>query len=246
MEMKGRRMERQNSFGYTLLEIALASTVMAVLSLLCMEFMDENTKLHVLNVTKVDMERRLQFAIDNIVNDLKETNPAKVQVWDFQDGPGNVWQTAIVFPTARDDTGEFIFTNGGEVQSEPVWQGIAVYAFYGPTANEPGRLMKFVDYTPGRSYTNPIEVASITDTQIVLNDNLGTTFDRTTKSVAGVQHRLILMEDLAQLVREEPDPPAAMQLPLILKLVAQKEISELGGEDIQVMSSTGVLSRNEN
>lgn len=250
-------------YPFTLLEVTIASVLVAVLTLACLDFMDKSTRINIMSITKTDMERRLQFAIDEVVATLRETSTRKLSYLDFQAGPGNNWQTALVFPTARDINGDYIFTSdSGTIMSTPVWQGIVIYAFYAPVAGEPGRLMKYVDYTPGRNYDNMISIAGITATTITLNDNLNTTFPRATPSTLGNQIITIVSDDIAQFVHEGPDAPAPLvfetdasgnPLPdaklvtsLILKVVAQKEISELGGEDIQVMSTTGVLSRNQN
>lgn len=232
----------QTKRGHTLLEVTLASALLGVTIFVALEFLGQMSDAHGLTVARTEMQRRLQFGLDQIVSDLKETNPGKVQIHDFTDGPGNASQTAIVFPTARDQNGQFIFTAGGAVQLEPVWQGVAVLAFYGPTAGEPGMLCRYVDYG-SHNYSNDITVTSLTATQITLSD--GTVFQRSLVGQSGNQIGTVLAPHFAQLVRD-PAPPAAVVWPLCLKLTAQKAMRELGGESITVVSSTGVMARNEN
>lgn len=229
--------------GMTLIEVAVASTVFSVIILICLEFLAVSMRFYAVDTTQVHMEWRLQSALDDLVLDLKETSPLRMQVYDFNDGLNNKAQTAVIFPTARNAADQFVYSSGGAVQAKPVWQGIVVYAFYSPMAGQPGYLCKYIDYNVGRNYDNTITITSLTSTTITLSD--GTTFNRALKGTSGNQFGDWKMADFGQLVRD-PEPPTAMTLPISLKLTAEQAVDELQGDSIQATSSTGIMSRNEN
>ncbi len=244
MKMADRHLNTSRAGGFSLLEVTIASTIMGLIILACLDFLAASSNFYSVDTNQTHLEWRLQYALDDIVSDLKETKPDRVEVFDFVDGPGGLNQTAIVFPTARNSNDQFIYTDGtGAVQAHPVWQGIAVYAFYSDKPGEPGFLCKYIDYSTTRNYETAITITAITATTITLSD--GTTFNRALEGTSGNQFGLRLMSDFAQIVRN-PAPPNPVSLPLRIKLVAQKRVDELQGDYVQAQSSTGVMARNKN
>lgn len=230
--------------GFSLLEVTIATAVLGLLMLMCLSFLSTASLLYGVDTAQTDMEAKLQTHLDEVVLELKETSPSLVSTYDFNDGPDNVDQTAIVFPSARSkDSDSFVFEKSGEVQTIPVWQGIVVYAFYGATTGKPGSLVRYVNYSTTRDYTAAITIKSITSSTITLSDN--TAITRSLESTSGNTRAKRLMDDFAQMVRD-PGPPDSVELPLCVKLVAQKEITEMGGEAITAETSTAVMSRNAN
>jgi prepilin-type N-terminal cleavage/methylation domain-containing protein len=159
--------------GYTLLEVVIASSIFALLIALIMGMLGRAMGSAEMDLSQTFVEDQVQNAVDSIIDDLKETSPAKVTFYQFAENGRP--QTAICFPSARDVNGQFIYKVAGQVQSSPVWQCVRVYCFCPGGGGNGGWIRRFEDYSL-RSYTNPISVTSVTTTQIKLSD--GTIFQR--------------------------------------------------------------------
>ncbi|MBN2713139.1 MAG: type II secretion system protein [Planctomycetes bacterium] len=239
--------DRKKERGMTLLELQIASAIMAVVMVAALAFIANMTTASSLEVKLVSLERELQNSLDDVVMDVKESKPSMMDIYDFHlNDPDATWQTAVCFPTARKmGTDEFVYTNdAGEVQVSPQWQGVVVYApLYEPAYNM-AWLVKYVDYTPRNYTTGMPRISNITEDFIYLTD--GTVFDRDADAgLSGNQLVKRLTGHLVQFVRS-PSPTDPAVYPLSFKLVANAEISEMYGEKFTVTSSTSVLARNNN
>jgi type II secretory pathway pseudopilin PulG len=161
------------SAGHTLLEVLIASSVLALLICLLMGMLGRAMGSAEMDMAQTYAEENVQNAVDRMIDDLKETSPAKVTFYQFAEGGRP--QTALVFPCARDMGGSFVYKQGGAVQPQPVWQSVKVYCYAPEPGCTWGYVRKYEDFKP-RSYTNPISVTSVTSTKIILSD--GTQFNR--------------------------------------------------------------------
>jgi len=145
----------RNSAGYNLLEVIIASTIFALVIAMVMGMLGRAVGSAQMDLNQTHVEDQVQNAVDRIIQDLKETSPAKVSFFQFaEDGRSH---TAIAFPCARDLTDNFIYKVAGDVQQRPVWQCIRVYCYVGEPGINGGWIRRYDDHSP-RSYTNPISV----------------------------------------------------------------------------------------
>ena len=234
--------------GVTLLEVLISSSILAMVMVVALSLLGETADISSLEVNEVSMERDVQWCLDDIVVDLKEASPDKVSFLDFQlNDSDQTWQTALCFPTARTQgAGEFIYTDAlGEVQPQPAWQGVVVYAICYDTAMGEAWLARYTDWAPYRDYDLDMPtVMAVTAEEIILSD--GTTFDRHASSgMNGNQEVRRMPGGVIQLVRN-PLPPRPALYPLALRVVARRALRELKGDNLEVTSATSVLARNNN
>jgi type II secretory pathway pseudopilin PulG len=248
----------RGSAGVTLIEVTIASVVFGLMIVLLMGMLGRAMGSAEMDLSQTYAEDNVQNAVDTIIHDLKETSPAKVSFFQFvEDGRT---QTAIVFPSARDQNNQFVYKIGAEVQSQPVWQCVRVYCYVPQNGRDDGYIYRYADYSP-RSYTNPITVSTISATQIKLSDK--TTFQRD-GTVGANQSIITLSGRFSQLESAVPatEGPAdfVMDPDLIdfaiqdqqvrpLRLTVRSEVDHrfpgLAGSVITTLTNE-VLSRNRN
>ena len=226
--------------GMTLLETIIATTIFAAMIVSALGLLSQ-----VVNTADTDMaqtfaEDQVQNAADAIVMDLKETSPQLCSFYSFtEDGRQ---QTAIVFPCARNQNGRFIYKNGTAVSPVPIWQSVRIYCYAGDPAagRDDGFIFRYDDYSP-RSYTNPITVTQLTDSQIRLSD--GTVFSRQ-GALSANQRRTILPGRFIALWAERDATTGKIRMNVQSRF--RQKGGPVGRENITVTLSNEVLSRNRN
>lgn len=249
----------RNRAGYSLLEVLIASSIFSLLIAMLMGMLGRAMGTAQMDLNQTHIEDQVQNAVDRIIQDLKETTPAKVTFYQFMEDGRT--QTAFAFPCARDQNDSFTYRVGGVVQNKPVWQSIRVYCYVPQAGINGGFIRRFDDYS-ARSYTNSISVTNITATTITLSD--GTTFQRN-GAVAANQRIIVLGGRFTQLEAAVPamegpvdfglDPELiedAIQDQEVrpLRLTIRSEVAHtfqglVGGNVITTLTNE-VLSRNRN
>ncbi len=249
----------RNRAGYNLLEVVIASSIFGLLIAMLMGMFGRAMGSAEMDLNQTHIEGQVQDAVDRIIQDLKETTPAKVTFYQFvEDGRA---QTAFAFPCARDQNDSFIYRSGGAVQNQPVWQSIRVYCYITQPGINGGFIRRYDDYTL-RSYTNSISVTNITATTITLSD--GTKFQRD-GTVAANQKILVLGGLFVQLEAAVPVMEEAVDFAIDpdliedaiqdqevrpLRLTIRSEVAHrfpglVGGSVVTTLTNE-VLSRNRN
>jgi prepilin-type N-terminal cleavage/methylation domain-containing protein len=245
--------------GFTLLEVVIASSIFALLICLLMGMLGRAMGSTEMDVRQTLTEDQVQNAVDDIIQDLKETSPAKVTFFQFVDDGRT--QTAITFPCARSETNDFVFTVSGQVQYQPVWQCVRVYCFVSEPNMLGGWIKRYDDYSV-RSYTNPITVSNITASTITLSD--GTTFNRggpakADQKIVTVPGRFFQMESAVPADEGPTDftmDPDLIDFAVVdqeirpLRLTIRSEVEHqypgLAGGTVVTTLTNEVLSRNRN
>jgi len=218
--------------GFTLIEVMVAMGVFGVVILFTFSTLNQAANEASIDTKSTKIEDQLQYSVDTIIQDLKETSPSLVSLFSFE----GQTQTAIVFPTARDQNGQFYLYKAGEtVQSTPDWQGVKVYAYApDPTGQTDGRICCYGDYN-WHSYTNPITVAALDAGTIRLSD--GTSFSRTGAAKNGQQIRPLAGE-FASLTATGTSP--------ITLTVTSRLHHQAYDIDVPMSLTNEVMSRNRN
>lgn len=222
--------------GFTLMEVMFTSAILAIVMVICLAFLVQTTDVTSMDAVQTYAENQVQEAADEIVRDLKEAAPALCSFYHFP--TASPVDTAICFPSARDQTGRdgnFVYTRSGEVQPYPVWQCIQVYC-RAPN----GKLFRFRDYTATRDYTFAITVTSVTDTTITLSD--GTTFNRV--GTAGANQTVRELSGIFTQVKTQGTSPVQ----LIVSSTVQHKATSLRGKGSTVVTTltNEALCRNQN
>lgn len=123
LRMSGDKIQVRRESGLTLLEVLIATTLLAVLLLLCLDITATATKSSSTATALTDAQIILHTQMESIFAELLEANPAYVWTATFAD-PLISGQTrqAIIFLTARRQDNSFQIVNG-----VPSWQSIIVY-----------------------------------------------------------------------------------------------------------------------
>ncbi len=251
-------MQARLKSGYTLLEALIVTSLLSFVLLLTFDFMSRSTDQIAIVNKESFLQSQVQQTVEQLTTDIQESSAALMTFYRWTDPPGgNIempdgslipsTQVAICFATPRDANNNFIFTSGSGptlmITSEPVWQGIKVFAYY------QGFLYAYTDYN-AHLYDpmNPVYITNIDNNTITLND--GTTFNRGGPPAANQKIERI-MSNLAQL--EIPNFTSGIQAdthPVEISMTAQ---SRLEGttftrryQMITATMITDVLTRNKN
>ncbi|MBN1808463.1 MAG: prepilin-type N-terminal cleavage/methylation domain-containing protein [Planctomycetes bacterium] len=252
------RERRGGDRGFTLLEMMIATAIIAAVIGLSMILLHQASSTTRVNMLQTHYEGRLQEALDDITMRIIETSPGKVSLFAYDlDGQRH---TAITFPSARGMDGNYVLVDEmGIVSAVPHWQCIVVYAYHG------GMVRRYEDYTP-RSYTNVAYVTNVGaatmdvwDGSTTIQFNLdGTPMNANQKiePILDQARRLFAHEEQEvgdpQVPPNPPDllpvPPIYESLnpPLNLVIEAEIQVGIRGRETLVVRLDTSVLARNQN
>lgn len=220
---------RRRETGFTIMEMMIAIAVAGVIFALSLV---ATTNIHDtagLSTVYWSYESRLQRALDDVSFYLLESRPSLVSFYTYErDG---LEHTAIVFPTARNRSGTFVFQDEhGDVWATPLWQAIVVYAY------ADGIVRRYMDFSP-RSYSSPFTVMDITDTEIVLSD--GTRFNLNGVPKDNSQQVFPVLDQARRFVAEDT-------VPIHLVIEAALTIERPPAQTFIITLDTGILARNYN
>jgi prepilin-type N-terminal cleavage/methylation domain-containing protein len=115
----------KGSRGFTLLEVILASSLLAILlALIFSAFSTGMTAYDTVYFISCAQER-LHICMEEILGELMEANPQYIWVSSFNEEGFENAQELLVFLSARSEGGEFVVSNG-----QPQWQSVVVYLPY--------------------------------------------------------------------------------------------------------------------
>lgn len=251
-------MRLSSARGYTLLEVLIVSSLLAGILLLTLDFMSRATD-KVMQVTEeAFLQSQVQHMVETISSVIQESSSSLVTLYRWTDPPGgkieltdgsliDSTQVAICFATPRNIAGDFVFTTGSgsnlTITSEPVWQGICVFAYYEEA------LYLYADYNAHTyDHLNPIYITGIYANTITLSD--GTIFNRGGPAQANQTIKKV-MANLAQL--EIPNYTSGIYAdthPMEISLTAQTKLhGATFSRQYQMITATmitDVLTRNKN
>lgn len=233
--------------GFTIVEVMIASTILAICMGVALTFLGKMADSMETDIQFKDLQLTTQYMLDALTTDLKESKPSMVSIFDREEvnpdhtDDGNLWQTAVCFPTARNKAGEFQYMDeDGVVQEEPVWQGIVVYFI------DQGHLVRYIDYTATFTDSTWPQISSINGTTITLTD--GTTFTRSLTSGDHGNQTVKRMRKIKQMLRFPFDSSDTDKVvfPLAMQVTTEGSFFQLKGGEISTDNHTSIIARNRN
>ncbi|OHB71262.1 MAG: hypothetical protein A2W23_01810 [Planctomycetes bacterium RBG_16_43_13] len=220
------RGQRTKTSGFTLLEVMIASVILAAVILAAVSAYETGMRAYSTASSITDAEGSLRVAIDNVVAELWETDPAYVWVNSFTDVDFATPQEAITFLSPRNATGNFIIAAG-----QPSWQSVCVYCPYAYTdvTGVVRRQLRRYEWTgvPAQyTQTGFVLTFNITTTQITLPN--GVTLDRRVGRVV---------------LNNTSDLSVSGSYPLRLGITAYANVP---GNTVPITLTTDVAGRNKN
>lgn len=251
------RTRRPRSVGMTLLEVTIATVVLAVVAYLAIDVSSRGAQFAAVLTHEAHAQARAQLALAGLSRSLRESTADQVCPFRVPAPAGDVIvletgeqlpadQVFLCYPVARGPDGPFAFHDGaGSVLQEPRWQGVVVIGHHA------GALREYVHYDADLPFSGeaPIRISAVSATTITLS--CGVTFDRA-GAVGANQRSRVLLQDVAQL--EAPNyvtgAVLASSQPLQLRLIAVDTVGRAphasGGYTVSASFQTGVMSRNRN
>lgn len=141
-------MRNSNKSGFTLLELVIATGVLAVIMLIALSFASTMLSGSESQFTKVSLQEKMDRAIASIVRQYQESNGSMAYAYEYS----NPVKSVSIFPTPRKQNGQFAAyeTNyQGEITSiatSPQWQGWVILYIY------QGKLVMLTDHREGHTF----------------------------------------------------------------------------------------------
>lgn len=257
--------------GFTLVELMIATAVIATVIGLSMVILKQASDSAAEITVQAHHENRLQEALSDMVMRAVESNPSRVTLFGYDEADGTR-QGIIVFPTARDADDDFRYVDAtGNIVVTPQWQGLVIYA----VSNN--ALYRYIDYN-FRTYTNAAYVRQIDATTITVYDGAGDiTLNRDGTPANAGQNVTKLLDNVKHLfayyeVLLDPGPPPVyehyppfvgeegshsewvasgtryenVEPPVHLEIEVEIPVEHRAGQTLVISLDTSVLARNQN
>lgn len=173
--------------GFTLLEVLIASAIMAIVFALAYAMIFSATQLSQSELALRDRQSQLQQVEDRLAAEIRESSPSLIRVTAFTDTalPSSS-QTVLTIVSARNANQQFQVQNAA-----PSWQKVIVYAPYWDATLDTGELRRYeIAPAPG-NFTDATRTPTVTVTATTLTLG-GTTINRNQgqRLMMGVDHFL--------------------------------------------------------
>jgi prepilin-type N-terminal cleavage/methylation domain-containing protein len=153
--------------GLTLLEVIIASAIMAFMFAIGYALVASTASLSQSELSLRDRQLQLQTIEDMLASELRESSSGLIRSYAFNDTlmPSSS-QTVLVFVSARNALNQFQVLN-----ARPQWQKIVLYAPYYDAALKTGELHRYEISPAPAAFTDVAIVPTVTVTATNLNVN---------------------------------------------------------------------------